>query len=52
MLFDLTLAIEAHDRVVGKANQDQNSFMSRGHIGTHLEVHEKDLRALHDNRYN
>jgi kynurenine formamidase len=38
MFLDLTLAIEMHDPVVGKANQDQNSFMSQGHIGTHLDV--------------
>jgi kynurenine formamidase len=26
-----------NDPVVGKANMDQNSFMSHGHIGTHLD---------------
>jgi len=52
MLLDLTLAIDAHDRVFGNANQDRNSFVSREHIVAHLDVHEKDLRALHGNRYN
>jgi hypothetical protein len=42
MLLDLTLAIGVHDSVVGKANQNQNSFMSRGHIGSHLDVHGKN----------
>jgi kynurenine formamidase len=40
MFLDLTLAIDMNDPVVGKANQDQNSFMSQGHIGTHLDVYE------------
>lgn len=39
MLLDLTLSIEMNDPVVGKANMDQNSFMSAGHIGTHLDTY-------------
>jgi kynurenine formamidase len=34
---DLTLSIDMNDPVVGKANMDQNSFMSAGHVGTHLD---------------
>jgi kynurenine formamidase len=37
MLIDLTLRIDMNDPVVGKANMDQHSFMSAGHIGTHLD---------------
>lgn len=44
MFLDLTLAIDMRDPVVGKANQDQNSFMSQGHIGTHLDVYEGQAR--------
>ncbi|RKP57807.1 cyclase family protein [Pararobbsia silviterrae] len=39
MLHDLTLSIDMHDPVVGKANMDQHSFMSAGHIGTHLDTY-------------
>jgi len=44
MFLDLTLAIDMHDPVVSKGNQDQNSFMSQGHIGTHLDVYEGQAR--------
>jgi kynurenine formamidase len=39
MLLDLTLTIDMNDAVVGKANMDQHSFMSAGHIGTHLDTY-------------
>lgn len=39
MLYDLTLSIDMNDPVVGKANMDQHSFMSAGHIGTHLDTY-------------
>ncbi|WP_144141097.1 cyclase family protein [Paraburkholderia sp. BCC1884] len=39
MLHDLTLSIDMNDPVVGKANMDQHSFMSAGHIGTHLDTY-------------
>lgn len=39
MLIDLSLAIALDDPVVGKANMDQHSFMSAGHIGTHLDTY-------------
>ncbi len=37
MFLDLTLSIAMDDPVVGKASMDQNSFMSAGHVGTHLD---------------
>jgi len=39
MLIDLSLHIDMNDPVVGKANMDQHSFMSAGHIGTHLDTY-------------
>jgi kynurenine formamidase len=39
MLIDLTLSIDMNDPIVGKANMDQHSFMSAGHIGTHLDTY-------------
>ncbi|WP_170929039.1 cyclase family protein [Mycobacterium paraense] len=39
MLLDLTLAIDMNDPIIGKASTDQNSFMSNGHIGTHLDTY-------------
>lgn len=38
MYIDLTLAIDGQDPVIGKASKDPNSYMSQGHIGTHLDV--------------
>jgi kynurenine formamidase len=39
MHIDLTLCIDIDDPVIGKASKDPNSYMSRGHIGTHLDVY-------------
>lgn len=39
MLVDLTLALDMNDPIIGKATTDQNSFMSNGHIGTHLDTY-------------
>ncbi|MFM0738031.1 cyclase family protein [Paraburkholderia xenovorans] len=38
MYIDLTLSIDQNDPVIGKASKDPNSYMSQGHIGTHLDV--------------
>lgn len=39
MYIDLTLTIDIDDPVIGKASRDPDSYMSRGHIGTHLDVY-------------
>jgi kynurenine formamidase len=39
VLIDLTLSVDINDPVINKASNDQNSYMSRGHIGTHLDVY-------------
>jgi kynurenine formamidase len=39
MLLDLTLSIDMNDPIIGKATTDQDSFMSNGHIGTHLDTY-------------
>lgn len=38
MFVDLTLSIAQNDPVIGKASKDPGSYMSQGHIGTHLDV--------------
>jgi kynurenine formamidase len=40
MFIDLTLSIDIDDSVISKASKDPNSYMSRGHIGTHLDVYD------------
>lgn len=39
MYIDMTLSIDIDDPVIGKASKDPSSYMSRGHIGTHLDVY-------------
>lgn len=39
MFIDMTLSIHMDDPITKKVNQDHNSYMSQGHIGTHLDVY-------------
>ena len=39
MYIDLTLSIDIQDPIIAKASADPDSYMSRGHIGTHLDVY-------------
>lgn len=39
MFIDLTLTVDINNPIINKASNDQNSYMSKGHIGTHLDVY-------------
>lgn len=39
MFIDLTVAVDMNDPIITKASKNNDSYMSRGHIGTHLDVY-------------
>jgi kynurenine formamidase len=39
MFIDLTLLVDVNDPMIAQASADPNNYMSRGHIGTHLDVY-------------
>jgi kynurenine formamidase len=39
MFIDLTLTVDVNDPIIAKASNQSDSWMSRGHIGTHLDVY-------------